>query len=86
MVRVQKKLNIKNSYKSKDPHISIGRKLTEHEILIALNMFSEVKLDFLCSNIVLRRRYPKQNQYEIFSRDFEFLGNTPKPNPQQSLF
>ncbi|RZK50347.1 MAG: 2'-5' RNA ligase family protein, partial [Pedobacter sp.] len=77
MVRIQKQLNIKNSYKSKDPHMSIARKLSNDNVEIALKMFAEVKLDFNCTNIVLRKFNPDKKQYEIFSTDFPFLGLPP---------
>ncbi|TKC10295.1 2'-5' RNA ligase family protein [Pedobacter polaris] len=86
MKRIQKNLDIKNSYNSKDPHMSIGRKLSEQNVKIALQMFADVKLDFDCANLVLRKFNPNKRQYEIFSEDFKFLGVEPKPNPQQSLF
>ena len=86
MIRIQKNTNIKNSYKSKDPHISIGRKLSAENVQIALKMFAEVKLDFECENLVLRKFDPVKKQYGIYSEDFKFLGELPKPDAQQSLF
>lgn len=86
MARIQKKLNIKNSYKSKDPHISIGRKLSEENVQIALKMFADAKLEFICENLVLRKFNPERRQYDKFSDDFKFLGLPPEPNAQQSLF
>lgn len=86
MVRIQKALNIKNSYKSKDPHISIGRKLSEENVKTALDMFAKVKVDFDCSNLILRKFNTSEKQYDYFSEDFPFLGLPPKPNAQQSLF
>lgn len=86
MARIQKKLNIKNSYKSKDPHISIGRKLSEENVEIALNMFANAKLEFNCDRLVLRKFNPDKKQYDIFSEDFKFIGILPKPDAQQSLF
>lgn len=86
MVGIQKGLNIKNSYKSKDPHISIGRKLNEENVGIALKMFANVKLAFNCTHLILRKYNANKKQYDYFSEDFIFLGLPPKPNPQQSLF
>lgn len=86
MKRIQKKLNIKNAYHSKDPHISIGRKLNEENVQIALKMFSEAKLDFNCNHLVLRKFNPLVKQYDFFSDDFKFVGVEPKPAAQQSLF
>ena len=86
MIRIQKNTNIKNSYKSKDPHISIGRKLSAENVQIALKMFTEVKLDFKCGNLVLRKFDPVRKQYGIYSEDFKFFGELPKPDAQQSLF
>lgn len=86
MARIQKKLNIKNSYKSKDPHISIGRKLSEENVEIALEMFADANLEFTCENLVLRKFNPERKQYDKFSDDFKFLGVTPEQAAQQSLF
>lgn len=88
MTRIQKNLKIKKSYHSKDPHMSIGKKLTGENVAVALEMFKEVKLDFDCASIVLRKFNPKERvkQYEIQSENFPFLGLPPKPPAQQSLF
>lgn len=86
MKRIQKKLNIKNAYHSKDPHISIGRKLNEENVQMALKMFAKAKLDFNCNHLTLRRFNPDLKQYEVFSGEFEFVGAKPKPAAQQSLF
>jgi len=86
MRRVQKKLSIKNAYHSKDPHISIGRKLTEGNVQIALKMFADAKLDFSCDHLVLRKFNPDLKQYEFFSEEFKFIGAEPIPAAQQSLF
>lgn len=86
MVRVQKNINIKNSYISKDPHISIGRQLNEQNVKTALEMFTNVKLDFDCSNLILRKFNTSKKQYDYFSEDFPFLALPPKADAQQSLF
>ncbi len=86
MKRIQKKLSIKNAYHSKEPHISIGRKLNEENVQIALKMFAEAKLDFNCSHLLLRKFNPTRKQYDIFSDDFMFVGASQKPAAQQSLF
>jgi len=86
MSRVQKNLNVTNQYKSKSPHMSIGRKLSEENVAIALNMFANAKLDFYCSNLVLRKFNPKIRQYDPFRDDFNFLGLPRKAEAQQSLF
>jgi len=86
MIRIHKKLNLKNSYKSKDPHISIGRKLNEENVEVALKMFAKERLEFECKNLLLRKFNPQKKQYKRFSEEFPFLGAPPKPNSQQSLF
>ncbi|MNK03385.1 hypothetical protein D3C87_212300 [compost metagenome] len=86
MVRIQKNLGITNQYKSKSPHMSIGRKLSEENVEIALSMFSNAKLEFECNNLVLRKFNPNKKQYDIFMEDFIFLGLPPKPEVQQSMF
>lgn len=86
MKRIQKKLDIKNAYHSKEPHISIGRKLNEENVQIALKMFTAAKLDFNCSHLILRKFNPTKKQFDFFSDDFKFVGAEPKPAAQQSLF
>lgn len=86
MRRIQKNLGVKNAYHSKDPHLSIGRKLSEENVQMALKMFAEAKLDFNCSHLVLRKFNPDLRQYEVFSEEFEFVVAQPKPVAQQSLF
>ncbi|SOD13094.1 2'-5' RNA ligase [Pedobacter xixiisoli] len=86
MVRVQKNLGVTNQYKSKSPHMSIGRKMNEENVEIALNMFADAKLEFNCANLVLRKFNPKIKQYDIFLEDFDFLGLPCKEEAQQSLF
>lgn len=86
MKRIQKNLIIKKSYHSKDPHISIGRKLTEENVTIALEMFKEAKLEFDCTSIVLRKFNPVKKQYDVLPNEFKFIGLPPKPLAQQSLF
>ena len=86
MVRIQKNLGITNQYKSKSPHMSIGRKLSEENVGIALSMFLNAKLEFECNNLVLRKFNPNKKQYDIFMEDFIFLGLPPKPEVQQSMF
>lgn len=86
MVRVQKNLGITNQYKSKSPHMSIGRKMNEENVEIALNMFANAKLEFICNNLVLRKFNPNKKQYDIFLEDFDFLGLPRIADVQQSLF
>ena len=86
MRRIQKQLSIKNAYHSKDPHISIGRKLSEENVQMALKMFAQVKLNFNCDHLVLRKFNPTRKQYDVYSDDFKFVGASQKPAAQQSLF
>ncbi len=86
MKRIQKNLNIKKSYHSKDPHISIGRKLSDEKVAIALRMFEEARLEFACPSIVLRKFNPVKKQYDILPDEFPFLDLPEKPQAQQSLF
>jgi 2'-5' RNA ligase len=86
MARVQRNLKVTNQYKSKAPHMSIGRKLNEENVAIALAMFADAKLDFDCGNLVLRKFSPTKKQYVPFSDDFKFLGLPRKEEAQQSLF
>ena len=80
MKRIQEGLKIKNFYNSKDPHLSIGRKLSIENVEIALEIFTEVKLDFECAGIVIRKFNPdpKVRQFAVYGDEIKFLGYPPK--------
>lgn len=86
MGRIHKNLGVTNLYKSKSPHMSIGRKLSEENVALALNMFADAKLDFNCNHIVLRKFNPEIKQYDVFADDFPFLALPCEVEAQPSLF
>jgi hypothetical protein len=85
MKKTQDAMLLSNLKKSSDPHISIGRKLTPESIQIANNLFTTIKMDFLCDNLVLRELDPIKKQFFVIDT-FPF-GSNPQPElVQGSLF
>ena len=51
---------------SKEPHLSIGRKLEEVAIKDAKNSLKEIDLDFYCDSVFIRVFNPDIKQYDMF--------------------
>jgi len=84
MKKVQENLKSLKLKKSDDPHISIGRKLTPENIKTATELFTTIKINFFCSEIVLRELEPHK-QFSVIDT-FKF-GSNPQPELiQGSLF
>ena len=64
-----------------DAHISIGRQLSTEQLEISREIFSNVKLDFQCTRIALRKFNHKMKQFEIV-KIFPFLN---EPDSEQQL-
>ena len=85
MKKTQDSLRFPNLKKSKDPHISIGRKLTPENLKIASHLFTTIEINFLCDTIVLRELDPIKKQFFVLN-SFSF-NNNPQPEfIQGSLF
>lgn len=85
MKKIQESLRLLKLEKSKDPHMSIGRKLTPENLKIASQLFTTINIDFLCQEIVLRELDPIKKQFFIIDT-FPF-GSNPQPElVQGSLF
>lgn len=50
---------------SKNPHMSIGRRLTREWIVLAYSIFTEYEAGFLCESFVIRKYNEKRRQYEV---------------------
>lgn len=81
MKRIQQCITIKGSYKSTNPHITIGRKLDEDKLAIASKLFTKVGMNFYCDRIVLRMLDDKIKQYVVVD-EFIFR-NQPVPSIEQ---
>lgn len=68
------------------PHLSIARRLNKDQVQLALNLFSNAKLNFDCKYFTLRKFNKQRRQFDKLPYSFMFLGLAPKPPIQQSLF
>lgn len=50
---------------SKNPHMSIGRRLTREWIVLAYTIFTEYEAGFLCDTFAIRKYNEKRRQYEV---------------------
>lgn len=59
--------------KSIHPHLSIGRQLTEEQLVIAESLFAGkvFNIEFVCRHLTIRKFNPAKGQYDIY-RQFEF--------------
>lgn len=85
MKKVQETLKSLKLKKSDDPHLSIGRKLTAENLKIASQLFTTIKIEFLCKQIVLRELDPVKKQFFVIDT-FTFNGNAQPEFVQGSLF
>ena len=53
-----------------NPHVSIGRGLSEKNLQIAKEMIRNINLKFLCDNLAIRKYNPDKQQYEVISRTY----------------
>lgn len=84
MKRVLTGLPIQTDVKSAEPHISIGRKLTEEQVLLALkNLY--IHFSFRCDTLLLRKFDKNKKQYQPLMR-FEMGLSADLGNSQIGLF
>jgi 2'-5' RNA ligase len=50
---------------SKNPHMSIGRRLTREWIALAYSIFTDYEAGFLCDSFVIRKYNEKRRQYDV---------------------
>jgi 2'-5' RNA ligase len=50
---------------SKNPHMSIGRRLTREWIGLAYSLFTEYEAGFLCDSFAIRKYNEKRRQYDV---------------------
>ncbi|WP_264550725.1 2'-5' RNA ligase family protein [Flavobacterium sp. N2038] len=85
MKKIHEALKFLNLKKSDNPHLSIGRRLTPENLKIATELFTTIKLQFECNEIVLREFDPVVKQFFVIDA-FPF-GSNPEPEfVQGSLF
>lgn len=84
MQEVHQAFAYKIALKSTEPHISIGRKISPENILVAKNLFDTPNLFFLCDRLALRVFNSERKQFDIVE-EFVFQGNE-NEGKQQCLF
>ena len=50
---------------SKNPHMSIGRRLTREWIALAYSIFTEYEAGFLCDSFAIRKYNDRRRQYDV---------------------
>jgi 2'-5' RNA ligase len=84
MKYINDRLHVKASFKSSDPHLSIGRRLTPEKLAVADSLFTAIDLHFICNSVVIRKFNTERKQFDV-AGTFTFNGNTILP-VQGTLF
>ena len=82
---IPKQIQFPVSHKSSEPHISIGRQLTEAQLKIAYSLFDSVDLNFICEGITIRIFNSERKQYDVLET-IPFLSEMEPEKEQLSLF
>jgi len=69
--------------KISQPHVSIGRNLSEKQLTIARQLFTDKSFKFDFCQLALRKFHPNTDQYEII-QEFSFTGKPNKENFEQT--
>ena len=85
MKEIPKQIQFPVSHKSSEPHISIGRQLTEAQLKIAYSLFDSVDLNFICEGITIRIFNSERKQYDVLET-IPFLSEIEPEKEQLSLF
>lgn len=68
-------LVVKTTHHSNSPHLSIARKLSSENLIVASKVFHTIEESFLCDAIVLRKLNLEIKQFQVIDT-FEFKGIT----------
>lgn len=85
MKGIPKQIQFPVNHKSTEPHISIGRQLTEAQLKIAYSLFDAVNLNFICDGITIRIFNPERKQYDVLET-IPFLSEMEPKKEQLTLF
>lgn len=85
MKEIPKQIQFPVNHKSSEPHISIGRQLTEAQLKIAYSLFNSVDLNFICDGITIRIFNPDRKQYDVLET-IPFLSEMEPKKEQLTLF
>lgn len=69
---------------SKEPHLTIARKLEQQQLQEAKRNLKDIDLDFLCDGVFVRIFNEQKEQYEVYSK-IPFGGQEPQASGQLSL-
>ncbi|SDD83408.1 2'-5' RNA ligase superfamily protein [Dyadobacter soli] len=69
---------------SKNPHMTIGRRLTREWVALAHSLFKEYEAGFVCDSFAIRKYNEKRRQYEVI--DTILLSGQKPVGEQISLF
>lgn len=85
MKEIPKEIKFPVSHKSVDPHISIGRKLSEEQLKIAYTLVEEIDLNFCCEGITIRIFNTERKQYDVLET-IPFKGEIAPTKQNWTLF
>ena len=85
MKEIPKQIQFPVSHKSSEPHISIGRQLTEAQLKIAYSLVDSVDLNFICEGITIRIFNSERKQYDVLET-IPFLSEIEPKKEQLTLF
>ena len=85
MKEIPKQIQYPVSHKSSEPHISIGRQLSEAQLKIAYSLFEKIDLNFVCDGITIRIFNPERKQYDVLET-IPFLSEMEPEKEQLTLF
>ncbi len=85
MKEIPKQIQFPVSHKSIEPHISIGRKLSNSQIKIAYGLLETVDFNFICDGITIRIFNPERKQYDVLET-IPFLSEMEPKKEQLTLF
>lgn len=75
--KVRKMISITKMSVISNPHVSIGRELSEEQLNVAHEMFNDESFEFECCQIALREFNTERGQYDI-KETFTFTGKINK--------
>jgi 2'-5' RNA ligase len=85
MKEIPKQIQFPVNHKCSEPHISIGRQLTDEQLKIAYSLFESIDLNFNCEGITIRIFNPERKQYDVLET-IPFLSEMKPKKEQLTLF
>lgn len=85
MKQIQKTVPTPNTHRGTNPHLTIARRLSPENIIIAHQILKPIEITFLCDTVALRQFNASQKQFEVIQL-FPFLNQADTLGVQGSLF